>query len=656
MASVSIPRPRRLSERQYLGDLTSLFERQRRRSGLALTPDSFANDLAANDSLSSGLFTLCTAISHMAEDDLSGEALLSLVARALGGAEGIEGTSAQIPDGMRTAFLKGYEAWSHRELRDLCEPQPWPPVSPDQRKPAAREESTAALDPPLESASGAESTEVRIASPGRRTVQEALSLVRKHPSADHASPAQHPTLRGANGEDLGSMTLSELKHFLEDIEQRMSRLAPHLQQLNSIVHPSAHAEREESDDSLIPFRAPVTTGRRANVTPITSAHGPASSPTDFNLDAYVRRHSTSAQPSLVENAVPARRATPEDDRPPGIDALLAAAPAWASASPSGRPFDEDSFLSRHAYLAPTRRPGANAPASLFYVMTPTAPLAPPVTALPAVPTIAPVTILAPAPQVISKPAPALFGLDTEDDPLLSPMERLQAAALRLHPRRVFTILTSLTLLAGGLAGLIAYRALHSGRVLQFKDLEPSAQFAADVLPVAAAAPAPSQTATPQKIPTATAQAAPAVASAPAVAKPKPHVVSPHSPVVLVWPPPPAEIATTSGAAQAAAPNAKATPARTAATDPGYVSSSTMIGYALSAPQPVFTDAQVRGTVVLEIAISRLGDVVSVRPISGPVELRPAALAAARAWRFRPYMLNGKPAEVTTTLQFSSTGK
>ncbi len=82
MASLSIPRPRKVSERQYLGDLTSLFERQRRRYGLALTPDSFAADLSANDSLSSGLFTLCTAISHMAEDDLSGEELLTLVARS----------------------------------------------------------------------------------------------------------------------------------------------------------------------------------------------------------------------------------------------------------------------------------------------------------------------------------------------------------------------------------------------------------------------------------------------------------------------------------------------------------------------------------------------------------------------------------------------
>ena len=642
----------------------SLFERQRRRSGLALTPESFANDLATNDSLSSGLFTLCTAISHMAEDDLSGEALLALVVRALGGAEGIEGSAAaQIPDSMRATFLKGYEAWSHRELRepDLCEPQPWPPVSPDQRKPSAREESSVVLGPPLETASSsAESVEVQITSPGRRTVQEALSLVRKHPSTDHASAAQHPTLRGENGEDLGSMTLSELKHFLEDIEQRMSRLGPHLQQLNSIVRPSAHMEREESDDSLIPFPAAITTGRRANVTPITSAHGSALSPTDFNLDAYVRRRAPSApaQPSgMVESAIPARHADPADDRPPGIDALLAAAPAWASASPSARSFDEDAFLSRHAYLAPTRRPGANAPASLFYVMTPAAPLAPPVTALPAVPPIASVTVLPPAPQVIARPAPALFGLDTEDEPLLSPMERLQAAALRLHPRRVFTVLASLTVLAGGLAGFIAYRALHSGRVLQFKDLESSTQLAADMPPAAAAVPAPSQTASPQDASTAP-QTAPAIAITPAVARPKPRAASLHAPAVLVWPPPPAETAITAGVAQAA-PSAKTAPARAAVPDPAYISSSTMIGYALSAPQPAFTDAQTRGvsgTVVLEIVVSRLGDVVSARPISGPAELRPAALAAARAWRFRPYMLNGKPAEVTTTLQFSFKGQ
>ncbi len=694
MASLSIPRPRKVSERQYLGDLTNLFERQRRRSGVALTPESFAADLIANDSLRSGLFTLCTAISHMGQDDLSGEELLALVARALGAND----SGAEIPDSMRAAFLKGYESWSHREP-DLSEPLPWPPVAPDERKPPARAEAAGAFEPPQEAASNsAESIQAPISSPGRRTVQEALSLVRKEPSADPsaaASPAQHPTLVGENGEDLGSMTLGELKNFLEDIEKRVSRLGPHLQHLNAVVRPSAaSAESAESfaAESTIPFPEPPA--RRASVTPIdalTSAH--SSSSTDFDLDAFVRRRSSSmpAQPSApIESAFSVPYAVPADDRPPGIDALLAAAPAWANASPTSRKFNEDAFLARHAYLAPTRRPGGEAPASLFYAVTPAAPLAPPVAALPVVPSVAPsvapVVMMPAVAPATAKPAPALVGLDAEDDPLLSPMERLQALVLRLHPQRVFSTLAALTIMAGGLAGVMAYRTLNSGRVPQFKDLEPSTAFGSHAPASASAAtpgglagtatgPACAPAATPA--PVSNSAAAPLAASnppatgsapshsAPAAPKWKPRAASqqPH-PSVAVWPPVPVEIAreavpATPPPATAASSARPQSAPRTSASDPLLVPSSTMIGYALSAPQPAYPAAQARGvsgTVVMQIVVSRLGDVISTRAVSGPAELRPAAAQAVRGWRFRPYLVNGIPAEVTTTLQFSFKGQ
>ncbi len=53
------------------------------------------------------------------------------------------------------------------------------------------------------------------------------------------------------------MTLSELKTFLEDIENRVSRLGPHLQHLSSVVHlPANRAEISDSfaADAPIPFR------------------------------------------------------------------------------------------------------------------------------------------------------------------------------------------------------------------------------------------------------------------------------------------------------------------------------------------------------------------------------------------------------------------
>src|SRR5665213_14251 len=129
MASLTMARPGKVSERQYLGDLAALFDRQRRRAGVALTTDSFAADLAANDALRSGLFTLCNAISHMGEHDLSSEELLGLVARALCGAESAEGeTGTQIPADMREVFLSGYSAWQNRDTQPITsfnEPQDW---------------------------------------------------------------------------------------------------------------------------------------------------------------------------------------------------------------------------------------------------------------------------------------------------------------------------------------------------------------------------------------------------------------------------------------------------------------------------------------------------------------------------------------------------
>lgn len=677
MASLSIARPGKVPERQYLGDLAGLFERQRRRCNVALTPESFASDLAAHDALRSGLFTLCTAISHMGASDLSSEELLGLIARALGGAGSAEGESgAQIPDSMRDAFLKGYDAWSNREpvITDL---DAWPPAAAavaDERKPPAREASL-----PLDSVESSQAIAAAGSSPvvpGRRTVQEALSMVRKEPSAE---PAQR--LTGENGEDLGSMTLGELKNFLADIEHRVSRLGPHLQQLATGVAPApSRTERADSfADTVIPFPS-----RRA----ADPAEGADVLSHDFNLDAFARRRSSAAPAPILqaaaEETVQTSRAEAPDDRPRGIDALLAAAPAWANASPTARAFNEDSFLARHAYLSPSRRPGGDAPASLFYSVTPAAPLAPPSTVLPAAPAIAAIVTMPhpPAPELV-RAAPTFIGLDVEEDPLLSPLERLQNVMMRLPPRKVFIALAGLTIFAGGLAGFMAYHTLHPYRAVQFKDLQQvhfgvdsttPAATPPDAAP-AASVPTASTAAGPAPQPAIAAPPVPAVAAhvqaahvltAPvqqpsAMVRPKPHAL-PHPPAVAVWPPVPQDLARADAAqpAPATAQPSKPTSApHPTSSAPLSVSTSTMIGYALTTPQPAYPSAQahgISGSVVLEVIVSRLGDVTSVRAISGPAELRPAAMAAVREWRFRPYVVSGKAAEVTTTLPFYFKGQ
>ncbi|HXE09062.1 MAG TPA: energy transducer TonB [Acidobacteriaceae bacterium] len=645
MASLSIARPGKVSERQYLGDLTILFERQRKRSGLALTLDSFASDLAGSDALRSGLFTLCNAISHMGESDLSAEELLGLVARALGGGASAEGdTSSEIPPDMRAAFLTGYEAWRNRDLQrivDSVEPEIWPPPSPAARKPPMSEPGGDAFAR-NELAVGAGNAEPTVTAAGRRTVQEALSLVRR----ERAQDAEHleSPLAGVHADDLGRMTLGELKRILEEIEGRVSRLGPHIQQLSSAAREPARRERERSPslpDSVIPFPARHNRMEEKDDDSLYSS--------DSDVESFARRRPIPA-PNLRAEDTFLAQASETDERPRGIDALVAAAPAWASAVPTSRVFSEDAFLARHAYLAPSRRPGSEAPASIHHAEPPAQILAPPVAALPTLPAAAALDL--PAPDAILPPATTLADLDADDEPL-SPIERIQNFVLGLSPRRVFLSLAGLTVFAGGLAGVIAYRTLHTDRVPQFKDLESAPHLGTP----ADTPPAPAEAATTVTAPLA--ESAPAeTTSAPAVAarakitaaaaestRSKSHAALRNVAPAGVWPALPQ---TTSQ--QSEPPGTSST----GAAGPLYVPASTMIGYVLASPQPVYPVGVangVSGTVSVAVTVSRTGIVTSDHAVSGPAELRPAAVAAVRGWRFRPFLVGGTPTEVTTTLEF-----
>jgi periplasmic protein TonB len=58
---------------------------------------------------------------------------------------------------------------------------------------------------------------------------------------------------------------------------------------------------------------------------------------------------------------------------------------------------------------------------------------------------------------------------------------------------------------------------------------------------------------------------------------------------------------------------------------------------------------VQGTVVVEATISTEGRIGNLRVVSGPAILTNAAVEAIRAARYRPYLLNGSPVEVETTI-------
>jgi periplasmic protein TonB len=66
--------------------------------------------------------------------------------------------------------------------------------------------------------------------------------------------------------------------------------------------------------------------------------------------------------------------------------------------------------------------------------------------------------------------------------------------------------------------------------------------------------------------------------------------------------------------------------------------------------PVIAKAtRTEGVVVLQATISRSGAIEKLHVISGHPILQKAAIDAVTSWRYRPYLLNGQPVEVETTV-------
>ncbi|MFZ0733472.1 MAG: energy transducer TonB [Candidatus Sulfotelmatobacter sp.] len=77
------------------------------------------------------------------------------------------------------------------------------------------------------------------------------------------------------------------------------------------------------------------------------------------------------------------------------------------------------------------------------------------------------------------------------------------------------------------------------------------------------------------------------------------------------------------------------------------------GLLIHKEEPVYPSiaraARVQGEVVLSAVISTNGQIQNLQLISGHPMLVPAAIAAVQQWRYKPYLLNGQPVEVETTI-------
>jgi protein TonB len=66
--------------------------------------------------------------------------------------------------------------------------------------------------------------------------------------------------------------------------------------------------------------------------------------------------------------------------------------------------------------------------------------------------------------------------------------------------------------------------------------------------------------------------------------------------------------------------------------------------------PIAKTARVQGVVILQAVIGKDGSIQNLHVVSGNPLLTQAALEAVKQWRYRPYILNGDPVEVETTVE------
>jgi protein TonB len=94
--------------------------------------------------------------------------------------------------------------------------------------------------------------------------------------------------------------------------------------------------------------------------------------------------------------------------------------------------------------------------------------------------------------------------------------------------------------------------------------------------------------------------------------------------------------------------------RPAVTVPVPVSTGVEAALLLRKTLPVYPAiakaAGIQGTVTLQATISKSGTIENLRVVSGPPMLQQAAIDAVKTWVYRPYLLDGLPVEVETTVQ------
>lgn len=89
------------------------------------------------------------------------------------------------------------------------------------------------------------------------------------------------------------------------------------------------------------------------------------------------------------------------------------------------------------------------------------------------------------------------------------------------------------------------------------------------------------------------------------------------------------------------------------TGPVAVSADVMQNQIVHKVQPVYPEEakkeRIQGKVELDAVIGKTGDVEELKVVSGPKELQQSALDAVRQWTYKPFLVNGDPVDVKTTI-------
>jgi len=84
-----------------------------------------------------------------------------------------------------------------------------------------------------------------------------------------------------------------------------------------------------------------------------------------------------------------------------------------------------------------------------------------------------------------------------------------------------------------------------------------------------------------------------------------------------------------------------------------ISAGVIAGQRINYVEPVYPEdakrAKLSGTVVLHAIIGKDGTIRTLDVLSGPKEFQESAIAAVKQWTYKPFLINGDPTAVDTTI-------